>query len=86
MAQFLDLGIVSTETTKKIFYTYSTLQMPLETSEMNTLGKILFPVNQYLAQIHLVAPGGHSKDRKAGGASPQLVQLRLVPDRGAQGA
>ena len=42
--------------------------MPLKTSEMNMLGKMLLPVDWWLAQIHLVAPGGPSKEAKAEGA------------------
>ena len=64
MGLLLDLGSLrakSCETRRNIlhiFYTYSTLQIPLETSEMNILGKMLLLVNRWLAQIHLVAPGG----------------------------
>ena len=47
--------------------------MPLETSEMNKLGKMLLLVNRWLAQIHLVAPGGPSKEAKAEDAWPKLA-------------
>ena len=48
--------------------------MPLGTSEMNMLGKMLLLVDWWLAQIHLVAPGGHSKEANAEGAWPKLGQ------------
>ena len=40
-------------------------RMALETSEMDRYDKMLLLVNRWLAQIHLVAPGGPSKEAKA---------------------
>ena len=48
--------------------------MPLAASEMNMLGKMLLLVDWWLAQIHLVAPGEHSKEANAEGAWPKLGQ------------
>ena len=49
--------------------------MLLETSEMNILGKVLLLVNRWLAQIHVVAPGGPPKQAKAQRAWPNLAKL-----------
>ena len=41
---------------------------------MNISGKMLLLVNRLLAQIHLIAAGGPSKEAKAEGAWPKLDQ------------
>ena len=40
---------------------------------MLMLGKMLLLVDWWLAQMHLVAPGGHSKEAKAEDAWPKLA-------------
>ena len=60
---------------KKSFPTVSPPRNALYVSEIDRYGQVLLLVHRYLAQIHLVAPGGLLNDTKAATA---LTGIRAV--------